>query len=108
LIGLFKRRVGVTPKAFARLMRFWNALSRLEQGRYDSLAAVAMDCGYYDQSHFINDFQDFAGINPRTYLRGPSAKTSSLRTRRKFLQGCLCSVDYARSAFRVEVNGVDA
>ena len=28
---------------------------------------LALDCGYYDQSHFANDFREFSGINPTTY-----------------------------------------
>jgi len=29
---------------------------------------MALECGYYDQAHFIHDFQSFAGITPSQYL----------------------------------------
>jgi len=27
-----------------------------------------VDCGYFDQAHFIRDFHAFSGINPSTYI----------------------------------------
>jgi AraC-like DNA-binding protein len=30
-------------------------------------ATLALECGYYDQSHFSNDFRAFSGIDPTTY-----------------------------------------
>ncbi len=32
-------------------------------------AQLALDCGYFDQSHLIHDFQDFAGSAPQGFLR---------------------------------------
>jgi methylphosphotriester-DNA--protein-cysteine methyltransferase len=58
----FLARVGITPKRFAVLRRFERALA-LGATR-TSLTAVAIEAGYYDQSHFIRDFSRFAGVSP--------------------------------------------
>src|SRR5438874_3983626 len=31
-------------------------------------ADVACSCGYFDQSHFVHDFNKFSGLNPSAYL----------------------------------------
>jgi len=33
------------------------------------LPEVALDLGYYDQPHFIHEFQEFSGLTPTAYLR---------------------------------------
>ena len=33
-----------------------------------SLTELAYDCGYYDQSHMINDFKLLTGMSPRQYF----------------------------------------
>ena len=62
----FRARVGVTPKRFATLRRFERAVALAAEAR--SLTAVAVDAGYYDQSHFIRDFRRFAGGKPGDVL----------------------------------------
>jgi AraC-like DNA-binding protein len=57
---------GVTPKRFARIVRFRNALSHL--GREESIAGAAAELGYYDQSHMYRDFEEFGGIAPGAFL----------------------------------------
>ena len=68
-IELFKQHVGVAPKLFCRVRRFQGVLRRITSGRPVNWSDVALDCGYFDQAHFIHDFRAFSGINPSKYLR---------------------------------------
>lgn len=72
LSQLFKEEVGVSPKLWCRIQRFQTAVRNLHRGADIPWAELALQCGYYDQSHFINDFRAFSGVNPMTYsaLRG--------------------------------------
>ena len=65
LAATFREQLGMSPKALARILRFERAVERLRAG--DDLAALALDCGYYDQAHFNRDFRDFAGAPPSAY-----------------------------------------
>ena len=65
----FRRRVGITPKLFCRIRRFQQVLSQVNSNGSVEWAALALDCGYFDQAHFVNDFKLFAGLNPTSYLR---------------------------------------
>lgn len=69
-ISMFKRRVGLTPKTYLKIMRFQKAISTIESAPERSIdwAAMSYDCGFYDQSHFINDFRVFSGFTPEEYL----------------------------------------
>jgi len=67
-IALFKQHVGMTPKLFCRVRRFQTVLRRITSGRPVNWTATALDCGYFDQAHFIHDFHAFSGINPSKYL----------------------------------------
>jgi AraC-like DNA-binding protein len=66
----FKLAVGVSPKVYGRLLRFQRALQCAEGGRTVDWTRIALDCGYYDQAHFIHDFRSFAGITPTGYDAG--------------------------------------
>ena len=65
---IFKTAIGMPPKAFARLSRFLHSCAVLRAGSWTTLTEVSHNCGYYDQAHFIADFQDFAGMTPRRFL----------------------------------------
>lgn len=69
LVTLFRREVGLPPKAYARVLRFERAAARLQSGELGSLAHLAVDCGYADQAHFNRDFRAFCGESPRSLLR---------------------------------------
>jgi AraC-like DNA-binding protein len=67
-IELFKQHVGMAPKLFCRVRRFQTVLEKIARGRSVRWSDVALDCGYFDQAHFIHDFRAFSGINPTIYL----------------------------------------
>ncbi len=67
-IQLFRDQTGFTPKIFCRIRRFQQALERMEGQESIAWTKVALDCGYFDQAHFIHDFRAFSGINPTAYL----------------------------------------
>lgn len=57
-------RIGIPPKLFARLIRFSKAYRLREKFPLLSWSAIAHECGYFDQMHFIRDFKQFAGVAP--------------------------------------------
>jgi methylphosphotriester-DNA--protein-cysteine methyltransferase len=67
-IQLFSEEVGLTPKLFCRIQRFQEVLCLLEKGAPLHWTELALACGYFDQAHFIHDFQAFSGLNPTAYL----------------------------------------
>ena len=67
-IELFKQHVGMTPKLFCRVRRFQKVLRRITSGQPLNWTETALQCGYFDQAHFIHDFRAFSGINPSKYL----------------------------------------
>jgi AraC-like DNA-binding protein len=66
----FRTRVGLSPKLYARIARFRRATTALRAATVPSpdFAQLALECGYFDQSHLIHDFQDFAGSTPERFL----------------------------------------
>lgn len=72
----FRRQIGTTPKRFARLARFRRVVERVRPGV--DWAALAVDCGYYDQAHFIKDFRSFCGTTPGDFLDRRSPDGESL------------------------------
>jgi len=68
---LFLDQLGLTPKHFCRVIRFRHSLPRLRVSRRGDWAEVALDCGYYDQAHFINDFREFSGYTPGEFAALP-------------------------------------
>lgn len=66
----FQLVVGVAPKLYARIERFRRAL-RLVSGSSLTLAEIAADLGYTDQSHMSHEFRRFAGLPPAACARSP-------------------------------------
>jgi AraC-like DNA-binding protein len=97
LIAQFHKYFGMAPKTIVRISRFHLAVAAVDRlGRRDHLphgegkpyldchaddsvriatqttmrwADLALGCGYYDQSHFINEFRSFSGLSPLEFLQ---------------------------------------
>ncbi len=70
----FRQITGFTPKQFIRIARFQRATQYYGKNPM-RLGDIALDCGYYDQSHFIHDFKQFSGVAPREFFSGDSPTT---------------------------------
>ena len=65
----FTQQVGIGAKPLARLIRFEEAHHRLRQNPQTSVATLAVDLGYFDHSHLINEFQSFTHLTPGTFVQ---------------------------------------
>jgi AraC-like DNA-binding protein len=63
----FHEKVGLGPKRFCRIVRFQDVFRRHGLAE-DAWAAVAVDCGYYDQPHFIKEFKRITGETPPEFF----------------------------------------
>ncbi|MBD0269340.1 MAG: AraC family transcriptional regulator [Cyanobacteria bacterium Co-bin8] len=73
----FKTYVGLTPKVFARVVRFKHTYKRFHAVATKD-PAFFLDLGYYDQNHFIKDFKYFLHTTPTAYLRQRQAVSDEI------------------------------
>lgn len=66
-IRIFTEHIGVTPKEYLRVVRFQRALYALQNNPLILSSDLAFICGYYDQSHLINEFKAFSGYTLSEY-----------------------------------------
>jgi len=68
LAGLFREQIGLTPKLYARVVRFHQTLGLLQAGGPGRLTDVALDGRYYDQPHMNAEFRALGGLTPSEFL----------------------------------------
>ena len=76
-IQVFRDQTGFTPKVFCRIRRFQQALGPHGGRQSVEWANVALDCGYFDQAHFIHDFRAFSGNQSHHLSGAPDAASQS-------------------------------
>lgn len=64
----FKNIIGLSPKAYIRIARLWQAQQLIGKSGFANLAQLSYHAGYYDQSHFIRDFKQLTGVTPTGFL----------------------------------------
>ncbi|OEF27738.1 AraC family transcriptional regulator [Vibrio rumoiensis] len=68
LIHSFRKEFGITPHAVQLVMRVNLAKSLLKEGQ--SIASIATDLGFVDQSHFYRNFKKIVAATPLEYKNG--------------------------------------
>lgn len=67
----FRAEVGLSPKQYARQVRFLALIGRLDPldaSEPPDWMEIMTGLGYYDQSHFYRDFTTFAGCSPSAFI----------------------------------------
>lgn len=68
---LFYQYIGMNVKLFSRIVRVNSAIELLHNTK-SNFTVIAQQAGFYDQSHFINDFKALCGVSPIMYLKNMS------------------------------------
>lgn len=74
---LIKQYVGISPKAFSRIVRFQSGLQALRRKDFNHLTDLAYQNDYFDQSHYIRDFKTFTGMNPKQFIQQTNEKVEN-------------------------------
>jgi len=74
----FIKQIGVSPKQLGKVIRLQTALKMLLNKKKENLTDIAYESEYFDQAHFIKDFKEFTGINPKEFLGNENMALSTL------------------------------
>jgi AraC-like DNA-binding protein len=66
---LIREAIGMGPKNFCLLTRFQQTVRELLLRKETDYLAIALDAGYFDQSHFIKEFKRFTQETPSSFLQ---------------------------------------
>ena len=71
---LFKKYVGISPKAYCRIVRFNATLFYHSKHPEDNLTQLAYSAGYFDQMHFIKEVKHFTQLTPKAFFNNGLGK----------------------------------
>lgn len=69
-IQKFKNTFHITPNEYLRLKQVNHAIIKINANKYKNLTSLGLDCGFYDQSHFIRTFKKYSGLTPKQFVKG--------------------------------------
>ena len=73
---LFYAHVGLSPRTWSRLARLHACIRQLREAAPAPWADVAVDGGFYDQSHLVNEFRALCGLTPTEFLSSSISRSS--------------------------------
>jgi AraC-like DNA-binding protein len=66
---IFNEYVGASPKWVIRRYRLHELVEKVNSGSQLDWSQVALELGYFDQAHLINDFKSIVGYSPAEYQK---------------------------------------
>jgi AraC-like DNA-binding protein len=73
---IFGEYVGAAPKWVIRRYRLHELVEKFNSGSKMNWADLALELGYFDQAHLINDFKSIVGYSPVHYLKSANLERS--------------------------------
>jgi len=73
----FLKHLGISPKQFARVIRIRSLTEFQKSNPRISLTEIAHKFGYFDQAHFIKDFQLVANTSPNKFFKSKNMVASN-------------------------------
>lgn len=65
---IFNNWIGINPKTFCKIVRFQNIIKAKRGSQEINWINLALESGYYDQTHFINEFKELSGFTPEKFF----------------------------------------
>jgi AraC-like DNA-binding protein len=65
---VFSKHIGISPKQYLKIIRFQFVLFQKQQNKNRNMLDLSCENGYFDHSHFINDFKSLCGSTPKKYF----------------------------------------
>ncbi len=64
----FVQHMGITPKFYARINRFYKAYQIKDKNPKTDWLSIALETGYHDYQHLVKDFKQFSDTSPHSLL----------------------------------------
>ncbi|MDR2083595.1 MAG: helix-turn-helix domain-containing protein [Bacteroidales bacterium] len=65
---IFSEYIGISPKQYLKTIRLQATIHFKSKHKNVSMTELTYINGYYDQSHFINDFKTMTGLTPKQFF----------------------------------------
>jgi AraC-like DNA-binding protein len=65
---VFAKHIGISPKQYLKIIRFQFAIFQKQRNPKMNMEDLSFESGYFDSSHFINDFKSLSGMTPKQYF----------------------------------------
>ena len=65
----FVNEVGIPPKLYMRVIRFYNAVENKMANPAKSWTEISYETGYFDQAHFIKECKEFSSKTPEALFK---------------------------------------